>query len=40
MSDLTPIDYESLIQEKRADIRSVCGQVVALAVVFVPLLLI
>ena len=26
MSDLAPIDYESLIIEKRADIRSIFGQ--------------
>ena len=40
MSNLTPIDYQSLIHEKRAGIRSVCGQVIALAVVFFPLLLV
>jgi len=40
MSSLPLIDYESLLDEKRAGLRPLCGQVVALAVMFVPLMLI
>lgn len=39
MSDLPFLDYDSLLQEKRAEQRSPLGQVLALAAVFGLLLM-